>query len=89
MLQRVRDDGHIMTNPTEFSLAQLRDALKKKDVTSLEATDAYLSRIENAGALNTFVTVTADKARDMAKASDAKLAKGEGAPLSRRRSGAP
>ena len=70
-----------MTNPTELSLAELRDALKKKDVTSLEATDAYLSRIESAGDLNTFITVTADKARAMAKASDEKLAKGESGPL--------
>jgi len=70
-----------MTNPTDLSLAELRDALKKKDVTSLEATDAYLARIEKAGDLNAFVTVTADKARAMAKTSDEKLAKGEGAPL--------
>ncbi len=70
-----------MTNPTDLSLAELRDALKKKEVTSLEATDAYLSRIEAAGDLNAFITVTADKARAMAKASDEKLSKGEGGPL--------
>ncbi|WP_375206301.1 Asp-tRNA(Asn)/Glu-tRNA(Gln) amidotransferase subunit GatA [Hyphococcus sp.] len=70
-----------MTNPAELTLAQLRDALKKKEVTSLEATDAYLARIEKAKPLNAFITVTADKARDMAKASDAKLAKGEGGDL--------
>lgn len=70
-----------MTNPIDMTLAQLRDALKKKDVTSLETTDAYLSRIESAADLNAFITVTADKARDMAKASDAKLAKDEGGPL--------
>ncbi|WP_425409102.1 Asp-tRNA(Asn)/Glu-tRNA(Gln) amidotransferase subunit GatA [Hyphococcus sp.] len=79
-----------MTNPADLTLAQLRDALKAKKVSSLEATDAYLARIEKAKVLNTFVTVTADKARDMAKASDARLAKGpnnsdvgdlEGVPL--------
>lgn len=70
-----------MSNPTDLSLAQLRDALKKKEVTSVEATDAYLARIDKAGDLNAFVTVTADKARAMARASDEKLAKGEGAPL--------
>ncbi|PQA85725.1 Asp-tRNA(Asn)/Glu-tRNA(Gln) amidotransferase subunit GatA [Hyphococcus luteus] len=70
-----------MTNPADLTLAQLRDALKAKDVSSLEATDAYLTRIEKAKALNAYVTVTADKARDMAKASDAKLAKGEGGPI--------
>jgi len=70
-----------MTNPADLTLAQLRDALKKKEVTSLEATDAYLARIEKAKALNAFITVTPDKAREMAKASDAKLAKGEGGDL--------
>jgi aspartyl-tRNA(Asn)/glutamyl-tRNA(Gln) amidotransferase subunit A len=70
-----------MTNAADLTLAQLRDALHTKDVSSLEATDAYLSRIETAGDLNAYVTVTADKARAMAKASDAKLAEGEGGPL--------
>ncbi len=70
-----------MTNPTELSLTELRDALKKKEVTSLEATDAYLARIEKAGDLNAFITVTADKAREMAKASDEKLGRGEGGAL--------
>ncbi|WP_375202684.1 Asp-tRNA(Asn)/Glu-tRNA(Gln) amidotransferase subunit GatA [Hyphococcus sp.] len=70
-----------MSNPADLTLAQLRDALKKKEVTSLEATDAYLSRIEKAKALNAFITVTPDKARDMAKASDAQLAKGAGGDL--------
>lgn len=70
-----------MTNPADLTLAQLRDALKERKVSSLEATDAYLARIEKAKPLNTFITVTADKARDMAKASDAKLAKGEGGAI--------
>ncbi|MFQ5562574.1 MAG: Asp-tRNA(Asn)/Glu-tRNA(Gln) amidotransferase subunit GatA [Parvularculaceae bacterium] len=70
-----------MTNITDLSLAELRDALKAKEVSSLEATDACLARIDKAGALNAFITVTAEKAREMAKASDAKLAKGEGGPL--------
>ena len=70
-----------MTNPADLTLAKLRDALKAKEVSSLEATDAYLARIEKAKALNAFITVTADKARDMAKAADAKLAKGQGGPL--------
>lgn len=70
-----------MSSPIELTLAQLRDALKEKKLTSLEATDAYLARIDAAGALNAFVTKTADKARDMAKASDAKLAKGEGGDI--------
>ena len=70
-----------MGSPADMTLAALRDALKAKKVSSLEATDAYLARIEKAKALNAFITVTADKARAMAKASDAKLGRGEGGPL--------
>ncbi|WP_411818422.1 Asp-tRNA(Asn)/Glu-tRNA(Gln) amidotransferase subunit GatA [Hyphococcus sp. DH-69] len=70
-----------MTNIADLTLAQLRDALKSKSITSLEATDAYLNRIESANPLNAFITVTGDKAREMAKASDEKLAKGEGGPI--------
>ena len=70
-----------MVEIANLTLAQLRDALKAKELTSLEATDAYLSRIDEAKALNAFVTVAADKARAMAKASDDKLARGEGGPI--------
>ncbi|MDZ7627298.1 MAG: Asp-tRNA(Asn)/Glu-tRNA(Gln) amidotransferase subunit GatA [Parvularculaceae bacterium] len=70
-----------MTNPTDLTLAELRDALRAKKVSSLEATDAYLANIEKAKDLNAFITVTPEKARGMAKASDAKLAKGEGGPI--------
>ncbi|MEX0644607.1 MAG: amidase family protein, partial [Parvularculaceae bacterium] len=70
-----------MASVTELSLAALRDALKAKKVSAKEATDAYLSNIERAKALNAFITVTAEKALAMAKTSDAKLAKGAGGPL--------
>ncbi|MEM6537452.1 MAG: Asp-tRNA(Asn)/Glu-tRNA(Gln) amidotransferase subunit GatA [Pseudomonadota bacterium] len=70
-----------MTSPTDLTLAELRDAIKEKKVSSREATDAYLDRIEKAGTLNAFVQVTADKARSMADAADARLAKGDAAPL--------
>ncbi|HBK91740.1 MAG TPA: Asp-tRNA(Asn)/Glu-tRNA(Gln) amidotransferase GatCAB subunit A, partial [Parvularcula sp.] len=55
-----------MTDPTSLTLAELRDALKAKKVSSLEATDAYLANIEKAKDLNAFITVTPDKARAMA-----------------------
>ena len=70
-----------MTGIADLTLAALRDALKKKELSAVEATDAYLSRIEAAKPLNAFITVADDKARAMAKASDAKLARGEGGPL--------
>src|SRR5690554_1457510 len=70
-----------MNDLTKLTLAAARDALKKKEVTSAELTGAYLKEMEAATMLNAYVTVTADKALDMAKASDERLAKGEGGAL--------
>jgi aspartyl-tRNA(Asn)/glutamyl-tRNA(Gln) amidotransferase subunit A len=70
-----------MTEPTSLSLAQARDLLRAKKLSAAELTDAHIAAIERARALNAYVLETPDKARCMAKASDAKLAKGEGGPL--------
>ena len=71
-----------MTDLTKLTIAEAREGLKNKDYTSTELTEAFLGNIEQAnGALNAYVAVTADKARQMAKASDDKLAKGEGGTL--------
>src|SRR5436190_14450347 len=70
-----------MTELTSLTLAQARDRLRKRDITALELTDAHIGAVEQARALNAFVKETPDKARDMAKASDARLAKGEGGAL--------
>lgn len=70
-----------MSGPADLTLAALRDALRARKVSSREATEAYLARIEKAGALNAFITVTAEQARAMATASDDRLARGEAGPL--------
>ncbi|WP_417688965.1 Asp-tRNA(Asn)/Glu-tRNA(Gln) amidotransferase subunit GatA [Roseibium sp.] len=71
-----------MTDLTKLTIAEAREKLAKKEFTSLELTDAFLKNIEVAnGQINAYVAVTADQARDMAKASDDKLAKGEGGAL--------
>src|SRR5256885_8030362 len=70
-----------MTELTSLTLAQARDRLRKRDITALELTDAHIGAVEQARALNAFVKETPDHARDMARASDARLAKGEGGPL--------
>jgi aspartyl-tRNA(Asn)/glutamyl-tRNA(Gln) amidotransferase subunit A len=70
-----------MTELTELSLAQARDALRKKECSAIELTEAHFSAIEKAGALNAYILNTPDQARRMAQASDAKLGKGEGGPL--------
>ena len=70
-----------MTDLTSLTLAEARAGLASKIFTSLELTDAHLGAIEAAHALNAFVMETPDQARAMARAVDAKIAKGEGGPL--------
>ncbi|MEZ5781590.1 MAG: Asp-tRNA(Asn)/Glu-tRNA(Gln) amidotransferase subunit GatA [Rhizobiaceae bacterium] len=71
-----------MTELTKLTIAEARDRLTARELTSAELTDAYLAAIDSANAsFNAYVAVTHDKARDMAKASDARLAKGEGGAL--------
>ncbi|TIU58489.1 MAG: Asp-tRNA(Asn)/Glu-tRNA(Gln) amidotransferase subunit GatA, partial [Mesorhizobium sp.] len=71
-----------MSDLTHLTISQARAKLRAKEITATEMTEAYLQAIERANpALNAYVVVTDDKARDMAKASDAKLAKGEGGSL--------
>tara|TARA_R110002051_G_scaffold186539_1_gene256189 strand:- start:1666 stop:3150 length:1485 start_codon:yes stop_codon:yes gene_type:complete len=76
-----------VTDLTRLSLKALRDGIAAKEFTALEATDSYISAIEAGNdKLNAYVAVTAEQAREMAKASDAKIASGdngmlEGVPL--------
>ncbi|MEO8756839.1 MAG: Asp-tRNA(Asn)/Glu-tRNA(Gln) amidotransferase subunit GatA [Devosia sp.] len=71
-----------MTDLTKLTLAAARKGLTGKSFSSLELTDAYLAAIDVANPkLNAYVTVTADQARTMARASDEKLAGGQGGPL--------
>jgi aspartyl-tRNA(Asn)/glutamyl-tRNA(Gln) amidotransferase subunit A len=70
-----------MTDLTSFTLAQARDALRKREFSATELAEAYIAATERARALNAFVLETPDRARAMAQASDARLAKGEGGPL--------
>jgi len=71
-----------MTDLTKLTLTAAVDGLKAKHFSSVELTQAFLSNIEAANpTLNAYVEVTADKAVAMAKASDAKLAAGQGGAL--------
>jgi aspartyl-tRNA(Asn)/glutamyl-tRNA(Gln) amidotransferase subunit A len=70
-----------MTDLTSLTLAQARDALREKKFSAAELVDAHLAAMAKARALNAFVLETPDHARAMARASDARLAKGEGGAL--------
>ena len=71
----------MMSDLTKFTLAEARDAVASKKVSSLELTRAHIDAIEKARGLNAFVVETPDKALDMAKASDARIASGTAGPL--------
>ena len=60
-----------------LTLAAARDALRKKETTSVELTEACLKAIDDAEALNAFVHKTPDIALERAKAADARLAQGD------------
>ena len=65
---------------TGLTIAEARAKLRDKEITARELTEAYLAAIDAAnGALNAYILTTPDKALDMAKASDARLAQGRGA----------
>ena len=66
---------------TEATLAQARDLLAKGETSAVELTEAHLAAMERGRALNAFITETPDRALDMARASDARRAKGEAGPL--------
>src|ERR1700722_2347697 len=70
-----------MTDLTSLTIAEARAGLANKSFTSLELTEAHLGAIEAARLLNAFVLETPDQARAMARAADARMAKGEGGPL--------
>lgn len=69
-------------NLGSLTIAKAKEALKKKEFSSVELTKAYLERIEKLEPkLNAFVTITHDEALKNAKTADEKIAKGEDLPL--------
>jgi aspartyl-tRNA(Asn)/glutamyl-tRNA(Gln) amidotransferase subunit A len=73
-----------MTLPSSlsgFTLAQARDALKAKTISSRELTDALLKAVESSRGLNAYVTETPERAVEMAQASDMRIKRGEAGAL--------
>ena len=70
-----------MTDLTKLTLAGARDALKAKSISAVELTKAHIAAMDKARALNAYVAETPEHALAQAKASDEKLAKGQGGPL--------
>ncbi len=74
----------------KLSIKELSDGLRAKKFSSRELTEHYLKRIDaHDGGLNSYITVTAERALKQADAADAKLARGDahlltGVPLAQK-----
>ena len=71
-----------MSDLTKLTIAEARGQLRAGAFTAVELTEAYIAAIEAANPLlNAYVAITPDRATAMAKASDARLTRGEGGAL--------
>lgn len=66
-----------MSKLNEMTIADARDRLAKREITSVELTQACLAEIDGAAALNAFVHNTPEIALDQARAADARIASGD------------
>jgi aspartyl-tRNA(Asn)/glutamyl-tRNA(Gln) amidotransferase subunit A len=72
----------MMSDLTKLTIAEARGQLRAGAFTAVELTEAYIAAIEAANPLlNAYVAITPDRATAMAKASDARLTRGEGGAL--------
>jgi len=67
--------------PNDLTLAEARDALRARKLSSVELTRAHLAAMERARGLNAYIVETPEVALKMASASDARLARGDAGPL--------
>ncbi|USO02139.1 MAG: Asp-tRNA(Asn)/Glu-tRNA(Gln) amidotransferase subunit GatA [Alphaproteobacteria bacterium] len=65
----------------DLTLSEAKKALRKKEISAVELTKAYLKRIEDTKHLNMYITVTEEQALKMAQESDVRIGKGEAKPL--------
>src|SRR6185437_5563998 len=70
-----------MTSLTSLTLKAALDGLADKSFSSVELTQAHIEAVAAARALNAYVLETPEKALEIAKASDARRAKGAAGPL--------
>ena len=70
-----------MNELTTLSLNELRSGLDRGDFSSVEITQAFLDRIQQAAVLNSFLEVSAEKSLAAAQEADKRLAAGQRASL--------
>ena len=70
-----------MSDLTSLTIADARAGLRAKKFSAAELADVHLLAMEKARTLNAYVLETPERAHAMAKASDARIAKGGAGPL--------
>ena len=71
-----------MSELWQLSVSQASQLLADREVSSVELTESLLQRIADVdGRLSSYITVTADAARQQAEAADRRIAAGEAGPL--------
>ncbi len=70
-----------MSELTALTLTDAVEGLRTKRFSAEEITRAHLEAMQGARTLNAFTVETPDRALEMARASDARIARGEGGPL--------
>jgi aspartyl-tRNA(Asn)/glutamyl-tRNA(Gln) amidotransferase subunit A len=69
-----------MTDIADLSAVVLADAIRRRTISAVEATEAVLARIEERRELNAFITITADEARAQARAAEKAVMRGDDLP---------
>src|SRR6187200_3201290 len=70
-----------MSELTRLTIADARAGLNRRKFSAAELADAHLVAIEKTRSLNAYVLETPERAAAMAKAADARIAKGDAGPL--------
>jgi len=70
-----------MSDLNELSIADARDALRRKEFTARELASDCIDAVEASGALNAFCAATPNRAQEMAQDADKRLAAGDAPDL--------
>ena len=70
-----------MSDLLKYDLLGASEAIKSKEISSVELTNAYIEAIEKTSSLGAYLEIVKDKALEMAKVSDENISKGVSRPL--------
>ena len=70
-----------MSELLKYDLLGASEAIKSKEISSVELTNAYIEAIEKTSSLGAYLEIVKDKALEMAKVSDENISKGVSRPL--------